>query len=133
MRCMQAPRPRPPRAHRRVWAVLLAGALAFTGDAPGMLHGVIAVTQQEMFVESDAYERFMGRWSRRLAPLLVTFASVREGDSVLDVGSGEGFLLDHLHPSRYLGIDLSEEAVRQGAHRMGEHASLLAAIVTNAH
>jgi SAM-dependent methyltransferase len=52
------------------------------------------------------------------------------GGSVLDVGSGEGLLLDHLRPfgvSRYLGIDLSEEAVRQGAHRMDGHASLLAA------
>jgi len=52
------------------------------------------------------------------------------GGSVLDVGAGEGLLLDHLRPlgiSRYLGIDLSEEAVRQGAHRTDERASLLAA------
>lgn len=53
------------------------------------------------------------------------------GGSVLDVGSGEGILLDHLlhrpEPSRYLGIDLSEEAVRQGAHRTNERSSLLAA------
>jgi SAM-dependent methyltransferase len=52
------------------------------------------------------------------------------GGSVLDVGAGEGILLDHLRPfgvSRYLGIDLSEEAVRQGAHRVDGHASLLAA------
>src|SRR6476661_4418982 len=43
-----------------------------------------------MFSESDGYERFMGRWSRRLAPLFVTFAGVTEGDRVLDVGSGTG-------------------------------------------
>lgn len=52
------------------------------------------------------------------------------GGSVLDVGSGEGLLLDHLRPfgfSRYLGIDLSEEAVRQGEHRSDAAASLLAA------
>jgi len=36
-----------------------------------------------MFSESDGYERFMGRWSRRLAPLFVTFAGVTEGDRVL--------------------------------------------------
>ena len=29
-----------------------------------------------MFSESDGYERFMGRWSRRLAPLFVDFAGV---------------------------------------------------------
>src|SRR5262245_61537247 len=45
-----------------------------------------------MFSESDRYERFMGRWSRRLAPLFVTFAGVTEGDRVLDVGSGTGAL-----------------------------------------
>jgi SAM-dependent methyltransferase len=45
-----------------------------------------------MFSESEGYERFMGRWSRRLAPLFVTFADVAEGDRVLDVGSGTGAL-----------------------------------------
>jgi SAM-dependent methyltransferase len=45
-----------------------------------------------MFSESDGYQRFMGRWSRRLAPLFVTFAGVTEGDRVLDVGSGTGAL-----------------------------------------
>lgn len=32
-----------------------------------------------MFSEADGYERFMGRWSRRLAPLLLDFAHVDEG------------------------------------------------------
>jgi len=45
-----------------------------------------------MFSESDGYERFMGRWSRRLAPMFVGFAGVGEGDLVLDVGSGTGAL-----------------------------------------
>lgn len=42
--------------------------------------------------ESDGYERFMGRWSRRLAPLFVGFASINEADRVLDVGCGTGAL-----------------------------------------
>jgi SAM-dependent methyltransferase len=45
-----------------------------------------------MFSESDGYERFMGRWSRRLAQVFVTFAGVTKGDRVLDVGSGTGAL-----------------------------------------
>ena len=52
------------------------------------------VTQTAMFSEADAYERFMGRWSQKVAPLMVAFARVRDGDAVLDVGSGTGALTD---------------------------------------
>jgi SAM-dependent methyltransferase len=45
-----------------------------------------------MFAHAHAYEPFMGRWSRRLAPLFVEFAGVQPGESVLDVGSGTGAL-----------------------------------------
>ena len=62
-----------------------------------------------MFSAGDAYERFMGRWSRELAPLLVTFAGVRDGNAVLDVGSGTGALtaaVAAVSPSsRIIGID----------------------------
>ena len=34
----------------------------------------------------------MGRWSRELAPLLVSFAGVGDGETILDVGSGTGAL-----------------------------------------
>src|ERR671924_478675 len=49
-----------------------------------------AGAQSGMFSAGDEYERFMGRWSRALAPLLVKFAAVHNGDAVLDVGSGTG-------------------------------------------
>lgn len=39
-----------------------------------------------------AYERFMGRWSARLAPQLIDFAGVRDGQNILDVGCGTGSL-----------------------------------------
>ena len=72
--------------------------------------------QQDIFAESDAYERFMGRWSRRLAPLLVKLASVGDRDSVLDIGSGTGaltFALAEAAPSgRVTGVDPSGAYVR---------------------
>jgi SAM-dependent methyltransferase len=53
----------------------------------------------------------MGRWSRRLAPLLVEFAGVERADRVLDVGCGTGNLGACLAGNRafreIIGIDLS--------------------------
>jgi ubiquinone/menaquinone biosynthesis C-methylase UbiE len=46
------------------------------------------------FIATDGagYESTMGRWSRRLAPLLAAFAGIDDGDEVLDVGCGTGHL-----------------------------------------
>lgn len=67
---------------------ITAGALLLL--AVGMAAG--ASDQDPVFSEARAYERFMGRWSRSLAPLFVRFAGVRDGERVLDVGSGTGAL-----------------------------------------
>jgi SAM-dependent methyltransferase len=65
--------------------------------------------QKGMFSAGDAYERFMGRWSGELAPLLVKFAGVVNGEAVLDVGSGTGALTAAVAAaapsSRIIGID----------------------------
>jgi SAM-dependent methyltransferase len=65
--------------------------------------------QDPVFSEARAYEHFMGRWSRNLAPLFVGFAGVKDGDSVLDVGSGTGALSAAVakvaSSSRIVGID----------------------------
>jgi SAM-dependent methyltransferase len=47
-------------------------------------------------VTGDAYDRFMGRYSRLLAPQLADFAGVEAGQRVLDVGSGPGALTTEL-------------------------------------
>jgi SAM-dependent methyltransferase len=68
-----------------------------------------------MFSEGDGYERFMGRWSRRLAPLFVTFAGVTEGHRVLDVGSGTGALsaaAAAVKSARVTGVEPSPAYVR---------------------
>ncbi len=47
-------------------------------------------------VTGDAYERFMGRYSRPLASLFADFARIAPGLTVLDVGCGSGALTDEL-------------------------------------
>lgn len=58
---------------------------------------------------AEAYEQQMGRWSRRLAPLLIQFGGLADGDRVLDVGCGTGSLaltvLDVAKVAAVTGID----------------------------
>ncbi len=47
-------------------------------------------------VAAESYDRFMGRYSVLLAPLLADFAEVRAGQRALDVGCGPGSLTAEL-------------------------------------
>src|SRR5512133_2501629 len=47
-------------------------------------------------VAGDAYDRFMGRYSKLLAPEFADFAGVASGQSALDVGCGPGALTTEL-------------------------------------
>ena len=61
---------------------------------------------------AEAYEQVMGRWSQRLAPLLIRFGGLSDGDRVLDVGCGTGSLTFALpeiaNVSAVSGIDQAE-------------------------
>jgi SAM-dependent methyltransferase len=62
-----------------------------------------------------AYERFMGRWSARLAPLFTEFAGVRDGQRILDVGCGTGSLSRTLLTAgkaiSVVGVDPAEDYI----------------------
>jgi SAM-dependent methyltransferase len=76
-----------------------------------------------MFSASAGYERFMGRWSRRLAPGCIAFAAVRDGDRILDVGSGTGALAgalaSALPSSAVVGVDPSAAFVAHASATAG--------------
>lgn len=61
--------------------------------------------------KGEGYEAQMGRWSRRLAPLLIAFAGTDAASRVLDVGCGTGSLSFALAANPRIGavsgIDLS--------------------------
>src|SRR5688500_9591322 len=68
--------------------------------------------EAKMFTMSEGYERFMGRWSRLLAPQYIAFAGIRNGERILDVGTGTGSVASALAAampaSEIVGIDPSE-------------------------
>lgn len=69
---------------------------------------------------ADGYEAFMGRWSKRLAPVFLDFAGIRDGERVLDVGCGTGSMtfsiIERADVAAIEAIDFEEqfvEALRQ--------------------
>jgi SAM-dependent methyltransferase len=60
----------------------------------------------------DAYEQYVGRWSRRVAPAFLSWLGIPPGRSWLDVGCGTGALcaaiVDHCSPSSVAGVEPSE-------------------------
>ena len=63
----------------------------------------------------STYERFMGRWSRALAPRFLSWLEIPEGANWLDVGCGTGSLADaicrHARPATVVGCDPSESFI----------------------
>lgn len=66
-------------------------------------------------VPAEAYDRFMGRYSRQLSALLADLGGVRHGQRVLDVGCGTGALtaelVSRLGADHVMAVDPSEPFV----------------------
>ncbi len=66
----------------------------------------------DVWANGDAYELYVGRWSRLVAREFLTWLSLPPGQDWLDVGCGTGALsqtiLDDASPRRVIGIDPSD-------------------------
>jgi SAM-dependent methyltransferase len=73
------------------------------------------MTSADVWASGAAYEPYVGRWSRRIAPEFVRWLAPARGLEWLDVGCGTGALsqtvLDVAEPSRLFAIDPSEAFV----------------------
>lgn len=72
-------------------------------------------------VAADAYDRFMGRFSRLLSPQMADLAGVEPGQRVVDVGCGTGaltrVLVERLGAENVVGADPSQSFVAASRER----------------
>lgn len=76
-----------------------------------------------LFSDGEAYERVMGRWSRRVAEGFLGWLDVPPGARWLDVGCGNGAFTEDITarcaPSAVIGIDPSEQQIAYARTRAG--------------
>lgn len=74
-------------------------------------------SRHDAWAAGDAYDQYMGRWSRKIAPLFLDWLKAPRGVRWLDVGCGTGALsaaiLDRCEPDSVRGVDPSDGFVAQ--------------------
>jgi SAM-dependent methyltransferase len=78
----------------------------------------------DRWITGDAYEEFMGRWSRRVAERFIRWLGAEPGLAWLDVGCGTGALASAIcslaDPSSVVACDPSEPFVEQTRSRISD-------------
>lgn len=79
-------------------------------------------TARSLWGSDDAYEKYMGRWSRRIAPLFLDWLAVPAHASWIDIGCGTGGLssavLAECRPGSVVGIDPSDAFLKAARARV---------------
>jgi SAM-dependent methyltransferase len=85
----------------------------------------------DAWASGDAYERYVGRWSRPVAEQFLKWLNVPPGASWLDVGCGTGALCESIartaSPARVVGIDPSLPYLQQAQRLVGSGGGRFAA------
>ncbi|MEQ1882962.1 MAG: methyltransferase domain-containing protein [Burkholderiales bacterium] len=91
--------------------------LVAAADKP-VAQASVTSKEAQMFSRAAGYERYMGRWSRLLVPGYLDFAGVRDGQRILDVGTGTGAVALTIEArtgsAEIVGIDPSEAFLAAG-------------------
>jgi SAM-dependent methyltransferase len=82
-----------------------------------------------MWGRGDPYERYVGRWSRRLAPLFLDWLGTPEQLDWVDIGCGTGALtaaiLDGCAPASVVGVDPADGFVATAREQLGDRATFV--------
>ena len=80
------------------------------------------------WAQGDVYDRYVGRWSRKVAPEFLAWLKVPPHRRWLDVGCGTGALcgaiLDQCAPASVTGVEPSEGFLATAKAHLGERAAL---------
>jgi SAM-dependent methyltransferase len=83
-----------------------------------------SASRHDAWSAGDAYDAYMGRWSRRIAPVFVDWLAPPSGLDWLDVGCGTGALsqavLAGTDPRSLIGVDPSEAFVARATENVGD-------------
>jgi len=76
----------------------------------------------------NPYERYVGRWSRQVAPLFLSWLDLPRGQRWLDVGCGTGALcaaiIDRCAPASVAGVEPSEGFLKTARENLANRAAL---------
>lgn len=89
---------------------------------------MVSTQISDRWERGDPYEQYVGRWSRRVAPLFLAWLKIPAQRRWLDVGCGTGALsaaiLDNCSPLSVIGVEPSEGFLEKAKEQLGARVLL---------